>query len=150
MVFVRKSDKAEWLKACALKLARGRQHFSHAMDCASLGVEGNLNEIARRKLPLYLEQAAGHGKRLEFCARVLAALSMNGGRNRSVKLYSGRTPIGVSLGEVGHSHFHFAISGCPRGDYQSACPLASNRRPNRTFQVCDNIGNGPSVWPKRG
>jgi len=55
MVFVRKSDKAERLKACALKLARGRQHFSHAMDCASLGVEGNLNEIARRKLPLYLE-----------------------------------------------------------------------------------------------
>ena len=110
MIVVSESYEAERLQARAFKLARGGQHFRHAMDGTGTGVEGDLDEIAGGKLSLDAEQAAGDGKGLEFCARTPAALGMNRSRNGSVEMYSGRTPGGVGLGEMGHSHHEMCHS----------------------------------------
>ena len=81
VIIVAKSNKAERLQARALKLARGIQHFGHAMDGAGSGVERDLDEIAGGKLMLQLQQSAGDGKGLKFCARPLAAFGHYRGRN---------------------------------------------------------------------
>lgn len=124
MVLVSQGHEAKWLKTCALQLARGRQHFSHGVNGTGAAVKGYFYEIARGELMLHLQQPAGNGNRLKFCARALAALSMNGSSNRSIELYSGRTPVGVGLGEVGHSHLDYAMSQSPAADYQSTWPRA--------------------------
>jgi len=110
VIVVSEGNEAERLQACAFKLARGGQHFRHPMDWTRPGVEGDLNEVAGGKLSLDAEQAAGNGKRLEFCARTLAAFGMNRSRNRSIEMYSGRTPVSVGLGEMGHSHHEMCHS----------------------------------------
>lgn len=124
MVLVSQGHEAKWLKTCALQLARGRQHFRHRVNGTGAAVKGYFYEIARGQLMLHLQQSAGNGYRLKFCARSTAALSMNGSRNRSIELYSRRTPVGVGLGEVGHSHLDYAMSPAPTADYQSTWPRA--------------------------
>jgi hypothetical protein len=104
VIVVSKSYEPERLQARALKLSRGREHLRHAMDGTRPGVEGDLDKVACGKLGLDTEQAASDGKRLKFCTRTLAAFGMNRSRNRSIEMYSGRTPVGVGLGEMGHSH----------------------------------------------
>ncbi len=64
MILVSESDEPEGLQARALILARGGQHFRHAMDGTGPGVEGDLDEVADGKLGLDAQQAAGDGKRL--------------------------------------------------------------------------------------
>jgi hypothetical protein len=110
VIVVSESNEAERLQARALILARGGQHFRHAMDGTGPGVESNLDEVASGKLSPDAEQTAGDGKRLKFCARTLAAFGMNRSRNRSIEMYSGCTPVGVGLGEMGHSHLEMCHS----------------------------------------
>ena len=124
MIVVAQSHKAERLQTCARKLAHRLQHLRHRVDGAGPAVKGYFYEITSGQLMLHLQQSAGNGNRLKFCARTLAAFGMNGCRNGSIELYSGRTPVGVGLGEVGHSHLDYAIRAASCGDYQSTCPRA--------------------------
>ena len=55
-------------------------------------MESDLDEIAGGKLMLQLQQSAGNGNGLKFCARPLTAFGQNRGRNGSMKLYARRTP----------------------------------------------------------
>lgn len=103
VIAVAQGNKAERLQTRALRLRHGLEHLRHAKDGPGAGLKGDFYEIAGGKLFLKLQQAAGNGYRLEFCARALASVGMNGSRNGSIELYSGRTPVGVSSGEVGHS-----------------------------------------------
>ena len=132
MIVVSESNEAERLQARALKLARGRQHFRHAMDGTGPGVEGDLDEIAGGKLLLDAEQAAGYGKRLEFCARTLAAFGMNRSRNGSIEMYSGRTSVGVGLGEMGHSHLEM----CHSRPIQGRLPKRLYTLHGKSAQLC--------------
>ena len=103
MIAVAQGNKSERLETRALRLRHGLQHLRHAKDGPGAGLKGDFDEIAGGKLLLKLQQAAGNGDRLEFCARSLASVGKNGSRNGSIKLYTGRTLVGVSSGEVGHS-----------------------------------------------
>ena len=124
VISVAQGYKTERLETRALNLTHGLEHFRHAKDGPGAGLKGDFHEIAGGKLLLKLKQAAGNGYRLEFCARSLAPVGMNGSRNGSIELYSGRTPVGVGLGEVGHSHLDYAMSPAPAADYQSSWPRA--------------------------
>ncbi len=137
MIVVSESYEAERLQARALKLSRGREHLRHAMDGTGPGVEGDLDEVACRKLRLDTEQAAGDGKRLKFSARTLAAFGMNRGRNGSIEMYSGRTPMGVGLGEMGHSHQEMCHSR-----------LIEGRLPKRLYRLRGN-SDQPCTWGLR-
>lgn len=87
-------------------------------------MESDFDEIAGGKLLLDLKQSAGNGDGLEFCARSLATFRMNCSGNGSVELESGRTPVGVGLGEVSHSQWNYAIGRAAGADYQSTCTRA--------------------------
>jgi len=145
MVVVAQGHKTERLKTRGRKLARGLQHLRHRIDGARPAVESYFHEIAGGELMLHLQQAAGYRDRLKFCARTLAALGMDSSRNGTVELYSGRTPVGVGLGEVGHSHMDYAIKGrvlCRLPKHLSAgvC-LISGRILQGASVVCDNDGS---------
>jgi len=124
VVVVAQGNKAEGLKARALQLAGGREHFRHPVDGTGAGMESDFDEIAGGKLLLDLKQSAGNGDGLEFCARSLATFRMNCSGNGSVELESGRTPVGVGLGEVSHSQWNYAIGRAAGADYQSTCTRA--------------------------
>jgi hypothetical protein len=102
VIFVAQGNEAERLITRALKLARRVQHFGHAVDRARLSVECDFDEISGGEFMLQLQQSAGHGDGLEFCACPLAAVGHHCGRNRSMELYTGRTLVDIGLGEVGH------------------------------------------------
>ena len=124
VISVAQGNKTERLETRALNLTHGLKHFRHAKDGPGAGLKGDFHEIAGGKLLLKLKQAASNGYRLEFCARSLASVGMNGSRNGSIELYSGRTPVGVGSGEVGHNQLHYDIRAPARADYQSTCPRA--------------------------
>jgi hypothetical protein len=124
VISVAQGNKTEGLETRALRFMHRLEHFRHAKDGPGGGLKSDFHEIAGGKLLLKLKQAAGNRYRLEFCARSLASVGMNGSRNGSIELYSGRTPVGVGSGEVGHNQLHYDISGPARADYQSTCPRA--------------------------
>lgn len=124
MIVVPQGHKTEGLKTRGCQLALGLQHLRHRIDGTRPAVKCDFYKIASGELVLHLQQAAGYGNRLKFCARTLAALGMNGSRNGSIELYTGRTPVGVGLGEVGHSLMDYAIKHAAWADYQSTCPQA--------------------------
>jgi hypothetical protein len=76
---------------------------------------------------------------------------VNGSRNGSVEMDSGRTPGGVGLGEVGHSQKYYRTGRRAGADYQSTCPRAyagsaeigrfRRRLASLAGQVCDNNGS---------
>jgi hypothetical protein len=145
MVVVAQGHKTEGLKTRGGKLARRLEHLRHRIDGTRPAVKSYLYEIAGGELLLHLQQAAGYGNRLKFCARTLAALGMDGSRNGTIELYAGRTPVGVGLGEMGHSHMDYAIKGhglCRLPKHLSAgvC-LISGRILQGASVVCDNDGS---------
>jgi len=73
---------------------------------------------------LQLQQSAGDGNGLQFCARPLAAFGHHCGRDRSIQSYSGRTLVGIGLGEVSHSRLNYAMLRPVGADYESACTRA--------------------------
>jgi hypothetical protein len=103
VIIIADGDEAKRLKARSLIFARGIQHFRHAVDGASAGMESNFDEIARSQLVLQLEQTSIDRNGLKFCARSLTTFRHDCGSDRSVELYALRTAGGVVLGEVSHS-----------------------------------------------
>ncbi len=89
VVVIGQGNEAEGLKTRALKLARRVQHFGHAVDGARAGVESDFDEVSSRKFLLQLQQSAGDGNGLQFCARALATFGHHCGRDRSIELHSG-------------------------------------------------------------
>jgi hypothetical protein len=59
------------------------------MDRSGPRVESNFHEITRGKLDRQLQQPAGNGNGLKFCARPLTAFGTNGRGDGSVQLHSG-------------------------------------------------------------
>ena len=127
MVFISQGNEAERLQAGALVLARGVQHFSHAVNGTRAGVERDLDEISSGEFMLQLQQATGDGNGLELGARLLATFGQNGSADRSIEFYAGRTMIGIALGEVSHSQLNYATPAKTERDYQSACTEALTR-----------------------
>jgi len=117
MVLIAQGHEAEGLKTGALgwglylgfgfRPAHGLEHFGHAVDWAGAGLEGYFYEIAGGELALQLEQTAGDGNGLKFCARAASAFNLNGSSDGTVEMDSGRAPGGVGLGEMGHSHEYY-------------------------------------------
>src|ERR1700690_330492 len=124
MIAVAQGNKTKGLQTRALRLGHGLEHLCHAKHRPGAGLKAYFHEIAGGKLRLKLKQAAGNGYRLEFCARSLASGGMNGSRNGTIELDSGRTPVGVGSGEVGHSQLHYDTRRPGRADYQSTCTRA--------------------------
>ena len=124
MIVIAQGHKTEGLKTRSCKLSLRLEHLRHRVDWTRPAVKSDFYKIARREFMLHLQQAAGNGNRLKFRARTLPAFGMNGSRNGSIELYSGCTPGGVGLGEVGHSLMDYAIKDVSWADYQSTCPQA--------------------------
>jgi len=145
MVIVGQCNEPERLQTRALKLARRTQHFGHAMDGARSGVEADLDEVAGGKLVRQLKQTTVHRNRLKFCALPLTIFGHYRGRDRSIEVHTGRTQVGVGLGEVSHSRFKYAMLVAVAADYEStgvrayAWTWADVVLP--VSEVCDNNGS---------
>ena len=84
MVLISQGYEAERLEAWALYLRFGfglahrLEHLRHGVHRAGAGLEGDFNEIAGGEFTLQLQQAAGYGNGLKFCARSAAAFNLDG------------------------------------------------------------------------
>ena len=95
MIIISQSDEAEGLQTGALELARGMQHFSHAVDGTRAGVESYLHEISGREFMLQLQQATGDRNGLSL-ARACCPPSARWQRDGSIELYARGTVIGIA------------------------------------------------------
>ncbi len=117
MVVVFEGDEAERLQHAVLQAPHGAEDFGHSMYRASLGLEGNFDEVALRQRLRQPEQAAGHGNGLQFCFGAAAIFEANRSQDGISKLDPGRAPRGVRLGEVGHKQLHYRTMPCCVIDY---------------------------------
>ncbi len=103
VIIVAEGNEAERLHARALILARGLATFRPCRESRPSGCGRRSRRIPSGEFLLQLEQSAGDGNGLKFCARPLSAFSHYRSRDRSVELYTRRTPLRVGLGEVAHT-----------------------------------------------
>lgn len=137
-----------WLYLCSsLGLTHRLEHLRHAVHRPGTGWEGDFHEIAGGEFALQLEQAAGYGNGLKFCARSTAAFHEDGSWSGTVEMDSGRTPGGVGLGEVGHSQTYYDTGRRAVADYQSTWPRAyawgENRPPEAFITAVTFVSKGP-------
>jgi len=92
MVVVFDGHEAKGLQDAVSELAHGAEDFGHSVHGASLGLEGDFDEVSLPERMLQAEQASGGGDGLEFGFRTAAVFETNGSENRVSKLHSSRAP----------------------------------------------------------
>ena len=81
MIVIAECDETKRLQRSVAGRANGAQHFGHASDWASLGVEGNFDKIALGQRPCKPQQAASNRDGLEFAFGALTIFQHDEGRH---------------------------------------------------------------------
>jgi len=92
VVVVLDGHEAEGLQDAIRELAHRAEDFGHSVHGASLGLEGDFDEVSLPERMLQAEQASSSGYGLEFGFCTAAVFETNSSENRVSKLHSSRAP----------------------------------------------------------